>query len=73
METFGFCYNPESRTVGGLLVRAEDARALEAENARLKAALESILDRCNHWAKGPAYDVRHDVALIARRALGKEA
>jgi hypothetical protein len=38
----------------------------------LREALESIIDRCNTWAKGPAHDVRHDVALIARRVLGKE-
>ena len=46
--------------------------ALEAEDARLRAALDAVVSRCNTWAKGPAHDVRHDVSVIARRALGKE-
>ena len=63
----------ETLTIFKAKEKREQAEALEAENARLRVALEAIGARCNLWAKGPAHDVRHDVALIARRALGKEA
>ena len=62
-----------NKKFSSLMFACDELEKERAENVLLKAALEAIVSRCNHWAKGPAHDVRHDVALIARRALGKDA